>query len=37
VALKQATEATAQTLPGFTSGAAWQDSLRRRFEPEPAK
>jgi catechol 2,3-dioxygenase-like lactoylglutathione lyase family enzyme len=30
-ALKQTTEATAQTLAGFTSGEAWQDSFRRRF------
>src|SRR3954454_19696262 len=32
-ALKQATEAAAQTLPGFTDGETWQDSFRRRFEP----
>ena len=36
-ALKQATEASAQSLPGFTSGETWQDSFRRRFEPEPAE
>lgn len=36
-ALKQATEATAQTLPGFTTGEAWQDSFRRRFEPASAE
>ena len=36
-ALKQATEATAQTLPGFTSGDSWQESFRRRFEKAPAE
>ena len=36
-ALKQATEATAQRLPGFTSGEAWQDSFRRRFDPASAE
>jgi len=36
-ALKQATEAAARTLRGFTSGDAWQDSFRRRFENAPAE
>jgi catechol 2,3-dioxygenase-like lactoylglutathione lyase family enzyme len=36
-ALKQATEAAARTLPGFTGGDAWQDSFRRRFEDAPAE
>jgi len=36
-ALKQATEASVQSLPGFTSGETWQDSFRRRFEPAPAE
>src|SRR3954463_10397020 len=36
-ALKQATEAAAPTLPGFTSGDAGQDSFRRRFENAPAE
>jgi hypothetical protein len=36
-ALKQATEAAAQSLPGFTSGDAWQESFRRRFGNAPAE
>lgn len=36
-ALKRATEAAAQTLPGFTSGEAWQDSFRRHFGNEAAE
>jgi catechol 2,3-dioxygenase-like lactoylglutathione lyase family enzyme len=36
-ALTQATEATAQTLPGFTSGESWQDSFRRCFANAPAE
>lgn len=30
-ALKAATESTAKTLPGFTSGDEWQDAFARRF------
>ena len=30
-ALKEATRATAQTLPGFTSGGEWQESFKKRF------
>jgi catechol 2,3-dioxygenase-like lactoylglutathione lyase family enzyme len=36
-ALKQATEATAQTLPGFTSGEDWQQSFNKRFANTPAE
>jgi catechol 2,3-dioxygenase-like lactoylglutathione lyase family enzyme len=36
-ALKEATEATARTLAGFTSTEAWQDAFARRFEEIPAK
>lgn len=32
-ALKQATEATAKTLPGFTSTEEWQKTFETRFEP----
>jgi catechol 2,3-dioxygenase-like lactoylglutathione lyase family enzyme len=36
-ALKQATEATAQTLPGFTTGEDWQNEFNKRFEKASAK
>jgi catechol 2,3-dioxygenase-like lactoylglutathione lyase family enzyme len=32
-ALKEATKATAKTLPGFTSTEAWQEEFTKRFEP----
>ena len=35
-ALKEATAATAQTLPGFTSGEEWQQAFNKRFEKAPA-
>jgi catechol-2,3-dioxygenase len=35
--LKEATMATASTLPGFTSNADWQDEFNRRFEQAPAE
>ena len=34
--LKEATLATAKTLPGFTAGEAWQKDFVRKFEKEPA-
>jgi catechol 2,3-dioxygenase-like lactoylglutathione lyase family enzyme len=36
-ALKEATEATARTLAGFTASEEWQRDFTRRFEPAPAK
>ena len=36
-ALKQTTEATAQTLPGFTTGEDWQQAFNKRFEKPSAE